>query len=63
MKDYLNTITGEIITAKSKRVAVRYFKADGKVFGYKVKKNNVVELDPYGNIILVIRRNGTIAVA
>lgn len=50
MKDYYNAITGEVITAKTKRIAVKYFKADGKVFGYKVKKCNILPLDADGCI-------------
>lgn len=63
MKDYLNAITGEIITAKSKRVALKYFKADGKVFGYKVKAKNIFTLDADGNFVIVVKRNGKICIA
>lgn len=41
MQKYINTKTGEIIVADGKRKAVRYFKADGKVVGYKVHFWNV----------------------
>lgn len=41
MKQYINTKTGEIIVVDGKREAVRYFKADGKVVGYKVHSWNV----------------------
>ena len=46
MKHYLNKKTGEIIVADNKKFAVRYFKADGKVVGYKVHAWNVVEYKP-----------------
>lgn len=36
MKQYINVETGEIIVASGRRKAVRYFKADGKMWGYKV---------------------------
>lgn len=41
MKQYINTKTGEIIVADGKREALRYFRADGKVVGYKTHFWNV----------------------
>ncbi len=41
-KMYLNTITGELIRRKCRLSAYRYFKADGKVVGYKVSLKNVI---------------------
>ena len=62
-RNYLNAITGEIITAKTKRIAVKYFKADGKVFGYKVKAKNIFTLDADGNFIIIVKRSGKICIA
>ena len=40
-KGYINTFTGEIITAKNRRFALRYFRADGKRVGYSVRARDI----------------------
>lgn len=41
-KFFLNKITGEIVSSSSKKLAYAYFKADGKIVGYKVRWFDVV---------------------
>ena len=54
-RNYLNAITGEIVVTKNKKIAWKYFKADGKVFGYKVKKYNVLPLDADGCVMFEVK--------
>jgi len=42
-KLYLNKTTGEVIFKANKLVAYRYFKADGKKVGYKVRWKDIVK--------------------
>lgn len=39
--------TGELILRRTKRQALKYFKADGKHFGYSTRRNDVRELKTY----------------
>ena len=41
-KIFLNAQTGEIIKRKSRFSAWRYFKRDGKVVGYEVRKTDIL---------------------
>lgn len=40
-KAYLNTKTGEVVGADGRKDAFKFFKADGKVFNYKVRIWNI----------------------
>lgn len=46
MRYYINTTTGEIVQKKTYLQALRYFRADGKKVGYKVRFYNVRKYDP-----------------
>lgn len=52
-KIFLNTQTGEIIKRTSKFSAWRYFKRDGKVVGYQVRKTDILSAS---EILEVIHR-------
>lgn len=44
-KMWVNTITGEVVASRKSRLAVyKYFKADGKHYGYKVGYKNIITL-------------------
>lgn len=43
-KCFLNKITGEIIYARNKIRAYKYFKADGKQFNYKTPFYKIVKI-------------------
>ncbi len=48
-KQYICLITGEIIqTVQGRLMAYRYFKADGKKVGYKVRWQDVVKYEKGG---------------
>lgn len=42
--NYMHVQTGEIISATCLKDALRYFKADGKQFNYKTRRNDIVVL-------------------
>ena len=44
-KVYMNKTTGEIIWRNCRLSAVRYFKRDGKLFGYKVSNKDILNAD------------------
>ena len=44
-KVFANKQTGEVIVRKNKFNAWLYFKADGKKFGYKIKKSDILDAD------------------
>lgn len=44
IKFWINTKTGEIVSCRSKITALRYFKADGKEFGYEVSYKDIVQM-------------------
>jgi len=47
-KMWVNTITGEIVSSRHSRLKVlRYFKADGKLYGYKVGYKDVITLEQW----------------
>ena len=44
-KVYMNRTTGEIIWRNCRLGALRYFKQDGKIFGYKVSNKDILNAD------------------
>lgn len=44
---WINTQTGEIISGRSRLKVLHYFKADGKLYGYKVGYKDVITLEQW----------------
>lgn len=44
---YVNLVTGECIETRRRSRAIKYFKADGKAWGYKVKRKQVIAIEKY----------------
>lgn len=47
IKWWVNTQTGEVISSRSRLKVLRYFKADGKLYGYKVGYKDVITLEQW----------------
>ena len=47
MKEYLNTITGEVLTTKNIFKAWAYFSRDSKRFGYPFKLKHIISMKTY----------------
>lgn len=47
MHAFVNMITGEVVFMCDKPSAIRYFKADGKAVGYKVRRKDILSYKEY----------------